>query len=201
MAFTLETGDSISGANAYVDAAFVDTYHLDRLNLGWSGADDAKEAAIIKASEYIDKRFGRKFRGTKKTSTQGLEWPRHSALDNDGLLYPALPEPLKKAVAEYALRAFTLTNLMADPSIGFTDRDSTGAGSTQGGTPGGQITSDRKRVGPIEVEQRFARVTGLEVPHGSTVVSGHLLPAYPDADLLIEELLESAQATTLGRGD
>lgn len=201
MAFTVETGDGTVGANAYVAAAFVDTYHLDRLNVGWSGADDAKEAAIIKASEYIDKRFGRKFRGTKKTSTQGLEWPRHSALDNDGLLYPSIPEPLQKAVAEYALRAFNLTNLMPDPGIGFTDRDATGVGSTQGGTPGGQITSDRKKVGPIETEQRFARVGNEDVGHGSAVVQGHLLPAFPEADLLIEELLESAMATTLGRGD
>ncbi len=201
MAFTLETGAAVPGANAYVDAAFVDEYHLDRLNVGWSGADDAKQAAIIKASEYIDKRFGRKFRGTKKTSTQGLEWPRHSATDNDGKLYSDIPDPLKKAVAEYALRAFNLTNLMVDPGIGFTDRDTTGVGSIQGGTPGGQITADRKKVGPIETEQRFARVTGFEVPHGSTVVQGYLLPAFPEADLLIEELLDSAQATTLGRGD
>ena len=62
MAFTVEDGSGVEDANAYVEFAYVDEFHLDRGNTEWTGADSVKQSAIIRASEYIDKRFGQKSR-------------------------------------------------------------------------------------------------------------------------------------------
>ena len=59
MAFTLETGSGLELANAYIDVTFFDDFHTDR------GRDISAlnativETAIVRATDYIDKRFGR----------------------------------------------------------------------------------------------------------------------------------------------
>ena len=87
MAFTLEDGSGITGSNAYDSVADIDAHHVDRGNTGWSDFTTAdKQTAIIRASDYIDKRFGRRFRGVRKLKNQGREWPRTNAFDDDGFL-------------------------------------------------------------------------------------------------------------------
>lgn len=181
MAFTVEDGTQVEGANAYISVAYADTYHTDRGNAGWTGTDAAKEKAIIKATDYIDKRFGRKFRGTREAKNQELEWPRFNAVDNDGWLLSdvdEIPRNLKKACAEYALRALT-AELVTDP------------------TTSQEVESVREKVGPIEEETKFRVST--KAAKSATVSDGNI-PEYPAADMLLEELLRSTTARTLGRG-
>ena len=119
MALVPEDGSGLETANGYISQSFADTYHTDRYNTVWADYEsDQKDAAIIRASDYVDKRFGRKFRGSRESRAQGLEWPRLSAFDNDGYAYSgddAVPRNLQKAVAEYALRAAKLGVLAPDP--------------------------------------------------------------------------------------
>lgn len=63
MTFIVEDGSGIVNANALVSETFVDTYFLDRGITTWTGVAAIKQQAIIKATDYIKKRFGLRFRG------------------------------------------------------------------------------------------------------------------------------------------
>jgi len=177
--FTVEDGTGLAGANSYIDLTFADTYHEDRQNLSWSAATQAiRQGALIRASEYVDKRFGLRFKGFKSSSTQGLEWPRIGALDADDYLLNGVddvPRQLQKAVAEYGLRALTLSELAPD--------------NTDVG-----VNATETKIGPIVIknELRNFAATGT--------VSPSSIPDYPEADLWIQELLTSLRNNKLVRG-
>lgn len=177
MAFTPEDGSQVVGANAYATAAQVTEYLTDRgreAENGWNAlASAAQEVAIIKATDYIEKRWGPRFRGTRKgaDAVQGLEWPREGAYDDDGFAYPndEIPRRLIQAVAEYAVRAAS-AELLQDPgAIGEAiDRD---------------IRRKTEKVGPLEDTTEY---------FGNEVAVSALLPdvtPYPAADLLLRELV------------
>lgn len=210
MAFTLEDGTQIVDANAYVSRTYVASYHADRGRAAWALiADEAVEnACIIRASEYVDKRFGPRFRGTKRTRDQGLEWPRHNAYDDDGHHWDAVPSALKKAVAEYALRAAILGELAPDaprPTTAqtFETLDAAAAADAQTGllksksvSVGGGAVSTKKTY------DNFASMTtNSSRADSSSVVNSIWLPEYPEADMWVEELLKSSSSTRLVRGD
>lgn len=176
MAFTVEDGTGLAAANAYISAAFADTYFLDRGNATWAAVATSalKEEAIVRATDYLDKRFGIRFKGVKQSSDQGLEWPRAGAVDNDGYVFDDVPRNLEKATAEYALRALSAT-LAPDNS-----------------NAGVKIT--RKKVGPIETESE------LSTPSSGTLVAPSSIPEYPEADLWVQELLKAGTERRTVRG-
>jgi hypothetical protein len=104
MTFTVEDGTGIAGANALIDVAFADAYFALRGNTTWTGTDPEKEAKIVLATDYIHFVFGPVLRGTKGSEEQGLHYPLTTAEE--------VPEGIKKACAEYAVRA---EQLAADP--------------------------------------------------------------------------------------
>lgn len=69
MAFTLEDGSGVVGANAGVSVAFVTQYLADRNRAGEGGwgttttADD--EAAIVQGTDFVELKFAKGFKGTK----------------------------------------------------------------------------------------------------------------------------------------
>ncbi len=214
MAFLVEDGSGIPLSNAYVDVAYVSTHHADRNNTAWTDfGTSEKEAAIIRASEYIDKRFGRQFRGIRKAQGQGLEWPRIDAFDNDGFSLSgvdAIPRLLEKATAEYAIRAAICGTLAPDAPLPVPKQDLTDSSGTrpdQSAT--GQITRTKDKVGPLEEERWYETNTqalGKNLGIGATGVKSSLvndfnIPEYPEADLWIEELLRSSLTITMSRGD
>lgn len=68
--FLLEDDTGIVGANALVSVDYVDQYHSDRGNSGWTGDQSSKEAAIIKATDYVELRFSERFIGLKRFTNQ-----------------------------------------------------------------------------------------------------------------------------------
>ena len=80
MAFTVEDGSGVTGANAYATAAQVTEYLTDRgreAENNWSTKTAAEQqTAIIKATDYIEKRFFGIWRGSRTDSAQALTWPR-----------------------------------------------------------------------------------------------------------------------------
>lgn len=154
MAFTVQddTGD-IAGANAYVSVAYFDAYHTERGN-AYTGSPSSteKEQAIVLATDYLDIRFN--YVGLKRVSTQTTEWPRYSARDRDGRLVSGLPEVVKEAICEYALRALTAT-LVADPS-----RDASG----------NSIVSESVKADVVESRVQYSSGQGF------------VMPSYPLAD-------------------
>lgn len=139
MAFILEDGTGVVGANAYIDVAFLGTYHLNRgvpTASQYNSTD--KEAAIVRATDYAELVYGPYYLGRKLTSTQGLRFPRHCIRDPEscGGYFPPLPVQLQNAIAEYALRELvTPFSLLPDPVVSDT---------------GMQILSSKEKVGPIE---------------------------------------------------
>jgi hypothetical protein len=213
MAFTVETGTGIADANAYDTVANIDTHHADRGTSDWTNfTTPEKQQAIIRASDFIDKRFGRRFVGVRSTKGQGLEWPRLSAFDQDGFLLSAIdaiPRQLLKAVAEYALRAAVCGILAPDPPLPVPKQDPTDMGNRPEQAETGQLTRKREKVGPLEEDKWFettSQVIGRNLAAGATgvksgLVNDFLIPEYPEADMWLEELLRSSMNIMLARGD
>lgn len=155
---------TVDGANAYIDVAFADSYFTLRGNATWAGlATPAKEQAIIQATDYIDNRFT--FKGNKLTSTQTTQFPRSDLHDRSGNLVSGLPLNLKKACAEYAVRA-SQGELAPDPI--YDER-------------GGIVTGRRIRAGSVEKDVNFA-ASGSKIIYRS----------YPLADMLLSEYFISS---------
>lgn len=195
MAFTVEDGNGLVNANAYIDVAFADDYFTDRGIADWLRAvDTAKQVAIIKATDYIDTVWGPRFFGkpafrtipADPTTDQALEFPRDlretfignlnyqdlnyvyatPAIVFGDLVKPvAIPIPLKKACAEYAYRALLSGKLLVDPTS-----DASGL----------QIAKQTTKVGPIEKAVEYYNLGGISVTK-----------AYPAADLLLKPLMRT----------
>ena len=161
MTLTLETGEGVTDANAYADRTYANTYFTARNIAGWTGANDVKDAALIRATDYIDRRWGASFVGRREfdNDTNELQWPRVGVYDREGRAVEGIPDRLARATCEYALRALT-DELMPDPEV----------------SASGLVLSERSKVGPIETETRYSE--------GSTAP---LLRSYPIADRLIME--------------
>ena len=70
MAFIVEDGTGVSGANSYVEVSFVNDYLSERNRASensWNTLSSAaKQANIIAATDYIEQRWGQRFLGNKK---------------------------------------------------------------------------------------------------------------------------------------
>lgn len=171
----VEDGTGLTTANAYVTRAYCTTYHELRSNALWAESSESDQvSAIILATDYLDYRWT--FIGEKLTAEQALAWPRSNAIGADRILYEdVVPEAVKRACAEYALRVLgdgaALALLAPDPLT-----DATGA----------FVTLKREKLGPLEEETRFS----ANSPRSS-------LKPYPAADRLLKAagLVVSAQRT------
>lgn len=158
MAFALQNEvGTAAGANAYIDVATFKAYHDDRGNAYGTVSDASIEAAIIKATTYLDTRF--RFVGYRAAGrpTQTTEWPRAAAFDHDKRQVTGIPPEVQHATAEYALRALTAA-INPDPS-----RDATGA----------RLATKSETVGPISSTISYT---------GGGVFQ---LPKYPVADMIL----------------
>lgn len=155
MAFTPQddTG-TVADANAYIDEDEFSAYHTDR-GTDVSGYDEEViQAAIVKATTYLDARF--RFVGQRLNAReQSTEWPRSAAKDRDGRLVLGIPREIKNATAEYALRAIT-DELCPDPV-----RSDTGI----------PLQALRQTTGPFSESATYVPGGQFELPH------------YPMADL------------------
>jgi hypothetical protein len=214
MAFTVEDGSGIAGANAYILVQFFRDHHIDRGNTAHADFIDSEvQSGIIRASDFVDKRFGRRFVGSRQTKSQGLEWPRLNAFDMDGFLLSDIdevPRQLMKAVAEYALRALICGVLAPDPLLPVPKQDLTDSSGTRDtDTVTGEVQRKRERVGPLEEEtwyQTQSQVIAKNLAAGATsvksgLVNDFVIPEYPEADMWIEELLRNQMTIRLVRGD
>jgi hypothetical protein len=118
MAIMVEDGSVVIGANAYASVEFVDEYQSDRMNEVWSNTPiEQKEAAIVKATTYLDMFYGARLLGMRESSEQYLYWPRIGVVDEFGNTIEGVPIRVKRAVAELAPDALS-TALLADLARG-----------------------------------------------------------------------------------
>lgn len=145
MAFTVQdnTG-TVANANAYITVAEFKAYHDDRGN-DYSALtpDSVIEKRIVKATDHID--YSHQYFGEKLVlATQTTEFPRSNLYDVDGNLIKGIPQAIKDACAEYALR----TDLVVDaPAV------AGGAG----------IKRERVKLDVLETETEYAGSSAIPV--------------------------------------
>ena len=130
MALVVETGDALSTAESYISVADADARATALGSTAWTGTDAAKEAALRRATAFMEQRYASRWRGTRVLREQALSWPRYGASAH-GFDLPSttVPGAIANACADLAARALTET-LNADQSRGVL----------------------RKKIGPIETE-------------------------------------------------
>lgn len=84
MAFVVEDGTGLANANSGASVAEADEYFTDRGITDWTGTNDVKQAALIRATDYIEMRWAGRWRYTMEfpDTPQALAFPR---LDDDGV--------------------------------------------------------------------------------------------------------------------
>jgi len=92
MAIIVEDGSLVSGANSFVTVGTADSYFETRHDTAWENADDdAKERALVLASDYMTQAWRLKWRGSLVNALQSLPWPR------DGVPVPDFFDPFEKS--------------------------------------------------------------------------------------------------------
>lgn len=157
--FVPEDGTGLPDSNSYVSVQDADAYFGDRGNTSWATTQEEKEVALVRATDYVDGRFGLQFIGEKATDTQSLAWPRTNTP------FTGIPRQLLRACCEYAVRALG-AELAPDPEV-------TASGLTT------VVTSEE--VGPLKTSYAVA-----QKGFGSSV---ELFRPYPSADMLLRGLL------------
>jgi hypothetical protein len=181
MAFTVEDGTGLANSNAYIAVQTFKDYHKDRGNVlenssGTPFTNAQIEDAIVKASDYMDRRFRGRYVGRRKNidrssdtpDAQRMEWPRIQAYDLAGAYIDedSIPIEISEVCAEYAFRALSAA-LAPDP---VTADDS-----------GRAVVEITQNVGPIETTTKYAE-GGLpslrfrEYPEVDALLSGLVLP-------------------------
>jgi hypothetical protein len=131
VALVHETGAGLANAESYCSVAFADARHLAFGNSAWTGADSVKEAALRKATAYMEQAFRQRWTGNKHTVEQALSWPRNSVVVDGYVVIESdvVPPEIANACADLALRALA-DDLNADLTRGIV----------------------REKVGPLETE-------------------------------------------------
>ncbi len=97
MALVVEDGTGLDTAESYVSVSDCDAYHTKMGHDAWTGSTAVKEAALRKATQYIDARYA--FLGTVVDEDQALQWPR------EDIDWPT--KAITDATCELALRALS----------------------------------------------------------------------------------------------
>lgn len=132
MALIIEDGTNISNANSLVTLSEADAYFTARAITTWTGTDSAKQAALIRAMQYLN---GLSWQGLPVVYNQPLAWPRCYVNLPSGDYWPQgeIPKQVKDAQCEIALRWLIGEDLTPDMD------------------PGGQIIRERIE-GAMEIE-------------------------------------------------
>lgn len=191
MAITVEDGTGLMTADAYVSEADADAYFASVGSTTWSAAGTAaKEQAIVKATRYMEKRFGNRWKGTIASSTQALGWPRDYVYDERGTeRNDRVPQAIAQACAEYAVQAILHGDLI--PPVIYPVADGAPV-------PFGRVNRQIEKVGPIYTENYYSTggAEATRVSSGSALVDANRMVQYPEADLLVGPFLRSIKGVS-----
>ncbi|MCK9319927.1 DnaT-like ssDNA-binding protein [Methanoculleus sp.] len=132
MAIVFDSTVGGASANSYASVA---DYAQYRENAGLS-ARTAEQAQVdlIRATTFIEMQYLSLWQTQSKTeSTQALHWPQSGAVDVDGstLADDEIPDRVKKAVYEYAIRAESQTGLDPKTKTNIKSQDLDGLGNQE----------------------------------------------------------------------
>lgn len=101
MAFIVEDGSVVAGANSYATPEYAASYFADQGRADeFAGTQDQQRGWLVQGTRYIDLRWGSRVAGAPFASAQPLVFPR-AALDGAAWM----PDALLRAACEYAVRA------------------------------------------------------------------------------------------------
>jgi len=105
VALIVEDGTGRSDAESYISTIYARAYHAARGNVAWEALTVAEmEEALRKATDYMVSEYRFRWIGQRINTTQALDWPRYSIPDINN---STIPEEVKKACAEFALRSLS----------------------------------------------------------------------------------------------
>lgn len=188
MTITVEDGTGLTDADAYISVADADTYFSAVGNTTWSDASTSdKEQAIVKATRYMEKRFGNKWKGLIASSTQALGWPRDYVYDERGTeLNDQVPVKVAEACAEYAKHA--LTSPLIPPAI-YPVADGAPV-------PFGKVSRVMQKVGPVTEDTYYSSPGGgvarVSTDTGNSLIDSGKLVQYLEADLLVNPFVQKS---------
>ena len=111
----VEDGTGISNANSYVARADADTYFAERAREEWAAATTAaRDAALIRATQFVEHRWSTRFVGIRASSGQALSWPRVEAVNAYGFEESGVPNAVKVATMEAAVEALSASLFVVD---------------------------------------------------------------------------------------
>lgn len=143
---SLVTTPGAVNADSYVSVMDADAYFSARGVTAWIGSEADREAALRRATDYLENTYRGRWVGTRTTRDQALAWPRidgsgHAQLleDADGFDLPdnVVPKNIQCATAEVALLLLQGVNLQ--PRL----------------VRGGAIKRSRVKAGPVEKETEY----------------------------------------------
>jgi hypothetical protein len=77
MALVVEDGTGKADAESYISVADADTYFSNRGNAAWAALSTAqKEQNLRKATDYLGQVYRQRWKGTRVSGEQALDWPR-----------------------------------------------------------------------------------------------------------------------------
>lgn len=125
MALIVEDGTGLATAESYISVTAATTYFSNIGETAWAAlaSDAVREACLRKATSFMLGRYRPRWDGTRKGTTQALDWPRSLVPIKDAPdLYggsdsyyddASVPAAVANACASLALRAAT-ADLLAD---------------------------------------------------------------------------------------
>ncbi len=113
MTLIVEDGTGLANSNSYCSEDTLDTYCDDR---GITLADGDAEAALIRATAWIDNTYRTRFQGWPvNLRAQALQWPRIGVYDQNGIYVAtdSIPSEVVQATCEAAVRELTEAGSLA----------------------------------------------------------------------------------------
>lgn len=147
-----EDGTGLANADAYASRDDVLGYWLDRADSAFANAasDLIRNAAIRRATQFIDIQWGDRFKGSREFEGQALQWPRLGVYTPEGWDVDGVPPQIIAATAELAKLA------LAAPLAG--------AGANVAAPSQSAISSIK--AGSVEISYAGQIKAALEADHG-----------------------------------
>lgn len=107
MALIVETGAGIANAESYISVADATTRHANNGMTNWATLSTTEmEAALRRATVYMEQAFRERWRGRRSYFTQALSWPRWGVIVDGFPIYATVvPPEVAAACADLALKA------------------------------------------------------------------------------------------------
>lgn len=167
--FIVEDGSIVANANSYTTVEFASNYFASKGIVSWDSlTQDQKEACLVIATQYVDVKYNKQFKGKLISEDQSLMFPRtyFTKVVNNERSY-CIPTVLQQAICEYAicvdLTTMSLTQTFVASGVG-------------------ELKRKKEEVGAIKTEYEYFQ--------GSTNDNREYYNHYVLADGLITSLLK-----------